>query len=621
MTTTKIEEIIVNPGIFRIILDEFFHDQQSSFDIMPVEDPDSRLFKNHARMAKFCKRIRRRKDGLRRCMDCDIEFAEKAKNAGKPLHYMCHAGLMDIAVPIIVGNELVATIFCGQSRSKDKTLEKEAIKRTSALEVELDFKKGELLKLRDEAPALFEGQFEETKNKLWEVSTYVSSLGSQKLEAERARRDLSFRLKETEAIQEILLKLSNIVDDVEKFWKRLDVVLQKICVIIEASAGLFVTYDSSIPGKENRGFIQSVANLSESLSGKFLSYAPKITECFREMIPIVEPFSDELISGDLFAEVEKYLSTQDKPSQIAIVPVRLEPARVGAMIFFVSSSSDVSKGLEIEEELSLLTQAGTHIATAYENCLLYQEQKELAEIQSAWLEDVSHQILAPLTGILGQTENLARLFKAGQNTNPQRIENILENLIELSNWATRMARNFAWVAKGQKHFNMNMMLEDDVPGKLIGYARNVQGLARTSEVRKVHVSSDSVRQLNGKIVTDNKLFKQAVTNLLDNAVKYANPGTDVVINASMSQTHGFIAITNYGIPVLESEVGKVFDRYYRTESAKKKYSVGSGIGLGIARDIMHLHGGDLTVSPSVKTEYGWKTTFVISLPLIGSKGD
>lgn len=624
MATTKFEEIIGNPKMFKVILDEFFRDRPGAYDIMPVERPRNRQFKDHTRIVKFCQKVRSTKEGFNRCMNCDIENAEKAKKDAKPLHYMCHAGLMDIAVPIIVENELVATIFCGQSISNDEKSQDEAIRRTSTTELELGYTKGELLKLREVVPVLSKEQAEEVKNKLWEIATFFSDLGSSRLAAERAKRDLSYRLRETEAVQEILLELSNIVDDVEKFWKRLDVVLQKICVIIGADFGLFVTCETPALNGENKGLVRSLANLPTSLLGSFLICDPKIAKALRDMSPIIESISDELLSGDFVIKMRERLSTQGKQSKMAIVPVRLEPEHEGAMIFFVPNYKDVSRGLEIKEELSLLTQAGTQIATAYGNCLLYQKQKELAEIQNDWLEDVSHQILAPITGILGQAENLSRSFRTWRNTNPQRIENTLENLVELSNWATRMARNFAWVAKGQKnHFdmNMNMMLEEDVPGRLIGYARNVQGLARTSDVYKVHVDSDSVKQLNGKIVIDNKLFKQAVTNLLDNAVKYADPKTDVVIDASMSQKHGFIKITNYGIPILESEVKKVFDRYYRTESAKEKYSVGSGIGLGIAREIMHFHSGNLTVSPSVKTEEGWRTTFVISLPLVGSKGD
>jgi signal transduction histidine kinase len=131
------------------------------------------------------------------------------------------------------------------------------------------------------------------------------------------------------------------------------------------------------------------------------------------------------------------------------------------MVFFVPDAKDILHGLEIKEELSLLTQAGTHIATAYGNCLIYQKQKELAEIRTEWLENVSHQIIAPINGILGQTENFSRYYKTWQKNAPHRIDNTLITLAELADWANRMARNFAWVANAKNHpIALNLRLEE-----------------------------------------------------------------------------------------------------------------------------------------------------------------
>lgn len=620
MSPTKFEQIIGNPRIFKMILDEVMHDWPGSYDIMPVESPQDREIKDYEKFAEFCQKVRSNEEGLRRCMQCDLDFSKAAGKSGKPMHYLCHAGLMDIAVPIVVEGELIATIFCGQHRNKDADAEKKAVIKTKRTETELGFKQGELLKLRGRTPALPYNTVKDFQEKLLEVATYVSGLGSSKLEAERAKKELSARLRETDAIQNILLDLSEILDDFDIFWRKLDVVLEKICEIIGADFGIFVTCRTSSSVDEESGFVQSIANLPTSFIGRILTCNPVISNALEEMNAIIDDASHFRYSEGLMGELKNFVADPAK-SIIAIVPIRLEPEKEGVMLFWLSESRDTNVSLNIKDEINLLTQAGTHIATAYGNCLLYQKQKELAEVQSDWLEDVSHQILAPITGIMGQAENLSESFRTWQKTSPQRIENTLQNLVELSNWATRMARNFAWVAKGQNHFSMNMMLEEDVPGRLIGYARNVQGLARTCEVYSVHVESESVKRLNGKIIIDNKLFKQAVTNLLDNAIKYADSGTNVIISAGISSKFGLIKITNYGIPILESEIEKIFSRYYRTEVAKNKYSVGSGIGLGIAREIMRFHSGDLNVSPSTKTENGWKTTFVISLPLVGSEGE
>jgi signal transduction histidine kinase/ligand-binding sensor protein len=617
MTTTKFEKIIGNPRIFSIILDEFFRDRPGSYDIMPAESPEDRQFKDHTRMVKFCLRVRSSEEGLRRCMNCDIENAELAKDAVKPMYYMCHAGLMDIAVPIIVDNELIATIFCGQNRSNDKELEKEATKKTLAIETELGYKKGELLKLRKEAPTLSYEQAEEVKNKLWEIATYVSNLGSSKLEAEKARRDLAYRLVETESIQKILLELSGALYNIDAFWQKLDKALDKICEIIGASFALFVVCEKDIKHENVVGHIKSAsATLHRTMEKGCLTFNSHTAISVAEIQPITIDLQREDAFSDFLKELEKTYPNKDLVDKAAVIPVRLDPEHLGAMILFILSSRDIIGGVAIKDEVSLLTQAATQIATAYGNCILYEKQKELADIQNEWLENVSHQILAPINGILGQTENLSRQFRVWQKSNPQRIDNTLITIVELSDWATRMAKNFAWAAQGvNRQREIAMRLEDDVPGRLIGYARNVQGLARTQGISRVHVDIDSVKWLNSRIVIDNKLFKQAVMNLLDNAVKYASRKTEVTLMASISTIYGCINVIDYGLPIREYEVEEIFNRYYRTKEAREIYSVGSGIGLGIAREIMRLHGGDLVVTPSIQTDMGWKTTFVISLPL------
>jgi signal transduction histidine kinase/ligand-binding sensor protein len=615
--STKFEQIIDNPTIFKIILDEFFHDWPGSYDVMPVENHDERFFKNHEKFAEFCQKVRSKEEGNKRCMGCDIEFSRQAKKQGKPKYYMCHAGLMDIAVPIIVGDELIATIFCGQSRPWDERLEEKALALSSKTEKELGLKDGELLELRAKAPIISLAQIEDLKSRLWEVATYVSRLGSSKLEAEKARRDLAYRLFETEAIQEILLELSGALYDVETFWKKLENALDKICQIVGASFGLFATCEKSVDKEGVVGKIKSSSAIPRSIGNLvYLSCSPRISQTIAEMQPSIIDVNEEHVFFDFLDKFKLQYPENNPIDKIAIIPVRLDPENLGAVILFLSKKQDVSKSLDLRDELSLLSQTATQIATVYGNCVLYERQKELANIQSEWLENVSHQIIAPINGILGQAENLSRYYKTWQKNAPHKIDNTVITLTELADWANRMARNFAWVASATSHpLALNLRLEDDLLGKLIGYARNVQGAAKARGIYKVHVDIDSVKALNNRVVIDSKMFKQAITNLLDNAVKYSNFKTEVSIESSMSKTHGYIYITNFGIPLTVNDVDKIFDRYYRTEVAKERYVIGSGIGLEIAREIMRMHGGDLIAKPSMQTAAGWKTTFVVSLPL------
>lgn len=614
---TKFEQIIGNTRIFKMILDEVMHDWSGSYDIMPVENTEDRQIKDHKKFAEFCQKVRSTDDGLRRCMTCDLEFSKAAGKQGKPMHYLCHAGLMDIAVPIIVEGELIATIFCGQHRTKDKNIEEKALKRTQKTEVELGYKRGELLSLRKKTPALSYDVVQDVQEKLLEVATYVSSLGSSKLDAEKAKKDLAYRLFETEAIQKILLELSGTLYDVKDFWEKLDSVLDKICEIVGASFALFATCEQDISHGSVVGKIKASSEIPRRIGSLgFLSCNPSISNAITDMRPVVIDLNVEQAFVDYLDKIELQHLEDGNIDRVAIIPLRLDPENLGAMILFISKTYDVNKSLELQDELALLAQTATQIGVVYGKCVLYEKQKELTEIRSEWLENVSHQIVAPINGILGQAENLSRYYKTWQKNAPHKIDNTVVTLAELADWANRMARNFAWVANAKNHpLVLNLRLENDLPGRLIGYARNVQGAAKARGIYRVHVDSESVKELNNRVAIDNKIFKQAVTNLLDNAVKYSNFKTEVLLDSNITKTHGYINITNFGIPLTKDEVEKIFDRYYRTDVAKERYVIGSGIGLEIAREIMHLHGGDLIAKPSIQTAAGWKTTFVISLPL------
>ena len=156
---SRFEAIIGNPKFFKIILDNFFDDWPGSY-VVVVNDPSgSRLFEIGDKIIPFCRKVRSHPIGYDRCINCDREHTEKAAIAQTPISYVCHAGLIDIAVPIMLqdaegSHELLATILCGQRRSLDRRMEAEEIQRGSALERELGFVQGELLDLRTDIATL-----------------------------------------------------------------------------------------------------------------------------------------------------------------------------------------------------------------------------------------------------------------------------------------------------------------------------------------------------------------------------------------------------------------------------------------------------------------------------------
>jgi heavy metal sensor kinase len=109
---------------------------------------------------------------------------------------------------------------------------------------------------------------------------------------------------------------------------------------------------------------------------------------------------------------------------------------------------------------------------------------------------------------------------------------------------------------------------------------------------------------------DGDALKRAVANLLDNALRFAPPGSAVVIEAGRVEGWVFVAVTDEGPGIPADEHERVFERFYRTDRSRARSSGGSGLGLAIVRQIARGHGG----SASVFSAPGAGATFVMWLP-------
>ena len=105
----------------------------------------------------------------------------------------------------------------------------------------------------------------------------------------------------------------------------------------------------------------------------------------------------------------------------------------------------------------------------------------------------------------------------------------------------------------------------------------------------------------------------AVTNLLDNAVKYSDSDEPVELLASVEDGSASIAVRDHGIGIPKRDLERIFERFYRVDRARSRATGGTGLGLSIVRHIAQAHGGDVTVE-SIE---GVGSTFRLRLPLAG----
>lgn len=117
-----------------------------------------------------------------------------------------------------------------------------------------------------------------------------------------------------------------------------------------------------------------------------------------------------------------------------------------------------------------------------------------------------------------------------------------------------------------------------------------------------------------EISLDGELIARAVQNLLSNASKYGQDGKQIYVKLEKLESEVQISVTNFGQIIPEESLQHIFDKFYRVEESRSTNTGGTGLGLNIAYEIIHLHGGMIQVSSDIQG-----TKFTIALPIIQQK--
>ena len=158
----------------------------------------------------------------------------------------------------------------------------------------------------------------------------------------------------------------------------------------------------------------------------------------------------------------------------------------------------------------------------------------------------------------------------------------------------------------------------DVMQLAINLANDFQPQAQDVGI-KVVVVNESFQKNFGtqKLKIEKNLVAQAMSNIIENAVKYADKETPIKITASLTGQYVGIAVESFGIPVSVADKDHLFERGFRGHSAMQKVAAGTGIGLYLASRVMKFHGGEIQLETKGKMSR-FELLFPKSL-LVGSK--
>ncbi len=227
---------------------------------------------------------------------------------------------------------------------------------------------------------------------------------------------------------------------------------------------------------------------------------------------------------------------------------------------------------------------------------------ELAKMKSDFVSTVSHEFKSPLTSI----RQLAEMLQTGRVPSEESRRKYYDTLLEQSerlSLLTENVLNFARMEEGKKEFEF---VENDVGmllNKIVSPIRDRLG----HEEFEIELQTDNSLQ---SVFLDSETIAQAVTNLIDNAVKYSGNSKTVLVKAFRGNGHLVIAVQDFGVGIRKEELGRVFERFYRGGNALTRTVKGSGLGLTLVKRIVEAHRGTV----AVKSAPGCGSTFSIRLP-------
>jgi two-component system phosphate regulon sensor histidine kinase PhoR len=230
------------------------------------------------------------------------------------------------------------------------------------------------------------------------------------------------------------------------------------------------------------------------------------------------------------------------------------------------------------------------------------ERERLEKIRRDFVANVSHELRTPLTAIRGSIETIldgaidnvqyARHFAEVIERHTTRLQRLLDDLLDL-----------AKIESGEAAPRKEEIQATEFADAVLG---TVAGLAESKGVEILRDLPRETLRFRG----DRRQLEQAVVNLLDNAVKYTDPGGQITLCIRHGENENHLIVSDTGVGIPQEHLPRIFERFYRVDRARSRELGGTGLGLAIVKHITQAHGGRVEVDSFP----GQGSTFRIILP-------
>lgn len=233
---------------------------------------------------------------------------------------------------------------------------------------------------------------------------------------------------------------------------------------------------------------------------------------------------------------------------------------------------------------------------------IFNRSQLLEESRQEFVSNVSHELKTPITSmkvlsesLLTQTDVPAEMYREFMEDIVQEIDREAEIISDLL--------TLVKTDKGPDSLNREKVDMNDFMDLIL------KRLKPLADKRSIELSFESFRDIQADI--DKVKFTLAISNLIENGIKYNIDGGWVKVSLNADHKNFYIKVADSGVGIPEDCIDRVFERFYRVDKARSRDTGGTGLGLAITKNIIIMHRGTI----NVYSEPGKGTTFTVRVPI------
>lgn len=241
----------------------------------------------------------------------------------------------------------------------------------------------------------------------------------------------------------------------------------------------------------------------------------------------------------------------------------------------------------------------------YSGCLIiFQDISKALEkekMQKRFIADASHELKTPISVIKGMVEILNRDDFDDDIIRKEFLEQIEHEVMRID-VLVRDLLTLSRLSKSNIELDLNLVDINDLINEVVAT------LNHRAKQKQLSFKLDLID--NDMVLIDARKIEQVLYNLISNAITYSDQGS-IEISTRIKYNQFYIMIKDHGIGIKEEEQSKIFERFYRVDSARSRSNGGSGLGLAIVKSIVDAHQGKI----ELESQLGQGSCFKVILPI------